>query len=235
VTLRKQPRPGAGSNRTLKPPPTPLFEKPETFTPILRWCTTWSLRARIGGTPNELVVWRTTGFSGIRSPPQFCGAVAPLPAFFGTVPLSATRDGSTGLRSAQSGGERRTRGRGPVPCPEARRRRPKIDRLGGRDVSLRLRDGRGARHATIRRTNRWMPGTRPAFCRGLAVSAVERTCRLKSVLGRSALPNATRFGPNHRLRGQSRPRATGTSISEARNRVASGGWWSRTRTSPPLN
>ena len=53
-------------------------------------------------------------------------------------------------------------------------------------------------------------------------SRLERTCRLKSMLGRSASPNATHFGPNHRLRGHSRPLATRASISEARNPVASG-------------
>ncbi len=50
----------------------------ETCTAILRWCATWSLRARFGGTPNERVVWRTMGFSGIRSSPQVCRAVARL-------------------------------------------------------------------------------------------------------------------------------------------------------------
>ena len=32
----------------------------------------------------------------------------------------------------------------------------------------------------------------------------ERTCRLKSILGKSASPNATHLGPKHRLRGHSR-------------------------------
>ena len=33
---------------------------------------------------------------------------------------------------------------------------------------------------------------------------LERTCRLKSILGKSASPYATHFGPKHRLRGHSR-------------------------------
>ena len=51
-----------------------------------RCISTWSLHARIGCTPHELVVWQTTEFSGIGQPSQICKAV-PGKVFSRTNPL----------------------------------------------------------------------------------------------------------------------------------------------------
>jgi hypothetical protein len=53
----------------------------------------------------------------------------------------------------------------------------------GSGVALRQRDGRGARHPS-------------RVLSRVGGSGLERTCRLKPMLGTSASPNATRFGPN---------------------------------------